>query len=111
MIYLPKLENQNCIVVDNLNNGYIRVYDRTPYANSNIHYIDYFINSDYITREGTQSFGNYSYSVNCQSHDNYTTEFYYRVDFDKIMVIFVLLAIFVVYIPIKCVFRLFRRMR
>ena len=70
MTYLPKIEEQNCIVVDNLNSGYIRVYDTTPTANSNIHYTDYFIEQDYITREGTQSFGNYSYSVNCQNHSN-----------------------------------------
>lgn len=111
MTYLPKIESQNCIIVDNLNNGYIRVYDRTPSSNSTIGYIDYFIDKDYITRTGTQSFSNYNYNLNCQSHSDFTTEFYYRIDFDKIMVIFVLLAIFVVYIPLKCVFRLFRRMR
>lgn len=110
MIYLPKIESQNCIIVDNLNSGYIRVYDISPYPNSTVNYIDYFIDKDYITRTGVQTFGNYNYSINCQSHDNYTTEFYYRVDFDKIMIIFVLLSIFVVFIPLKVVFRLFRRM-
>lgn len=109
MTYLPKLESQNCIVVDNLNSGYIRVYERTPYANSTIKYIDYFINSDYITREGTQTFGNYSYSVNCQSHDNFTTDFYYRVDFDKILIIIFIIAIFIIYIPLKIFIRFFRR--
>lgn len=110
MTYLPRIEEENCIIVDNLNNGYIRVYDRTPTSNSSINYIDYFIDKDYITRTGVQNFSNYNYSVNCQSHDNFTTDFYYRVDFDKIMIIFVLLAIFIVVIPLKVVFRLFRRM-
>lgn len=109
MTYLPKIEEQNCIVVDNLNSGYIRVYDTTPTANSNIHYIDYFIEQDYITREGTQSFGNYSYSVNCQNHSNFTTDFYYRVDLAEILIIFTILSIFAFYIPIKIFLRLFRR--
>lgn len=110
MTYLPKIEDDNCIIVDNLNSGYIRVYDTTPTANSNINYIDYFINSDYITRTGTQSFGNYSYTVNCQSHDNYTTDFYYRIDIDKILVIFLIMAIFIVLVPLKIVARFFRRL-
>lgn len=109
MTYLPKIDIQNCIVVDNLNNGYIRVYDRTPYANSNIHYIDYFIDKDYITREGTQSFSNYNYTVNCQNHDNYTTDFYYRVDLDRILVIFIVIAIFGIYLPLKIFSKMFKR--
>lgn len=109
MTYLPKIENQNCIIVDNLNSGYIRVYDRTPYANSTINYTDYFIDKDYITRTGSQSFGNYNYSLNCQSHDNFTTDFYYRVDLDKILVIFLIMAIFIVLVPLKIVSRFFRR--
>lgn len=107
--YLPQIEDNNCIVVDNLNSGYIRVYDRTPTANSDIDYIDYFIDKDYITRQGTQSFGNYSYSVNCQPHDNFTTDFYYRVDLDKILIIFIIFCIFCIMIPLKIFTRLFRR--
>lgn len=109
MTYLPKIENNNCIVVDNLNNGYIRVYERTPSANSTISYIDYFIDKDYITRTGTQQFSNYSYSVNCQSHENFTTDFYYRTDIDKILVIFLIMSIFIVLVPLKIVVRFFRR--
>lgn len=109
MTYLPKIETQNCIVVDNLNNGYIRVYEQTPYANSTIGYIDYFIDKDYITRVGEQNFGNYSYSMNCQPHDNFTTNIYYRIDLDRILIIFFILSIFIFLIPL-CVFkRFFRR--
>ncbi len=109
MTYLPKIEENNCIIVDYLNNGYIRVYDRTPTANSTINYIDYFIDKDYIARTGTQSFGNYNYSVNCQSHENFTTDFYYRVDIDKILIIFLIMCIFIILIPLKVVSRFFRR--
>lgn len=109
MTYLPKLEDQNCIIVDNLNSGYIRVYDRTPSANSTIGYVDYFIDKDYITRTGTQSFSNYNYSLNCQPHDNFTTDFYYRVDLDKILIIFLIMCIFCFLIPLKIFLRLFKR--
>lgn len=111
MTYLPKIEENNCIVVDNLNNGYIRVYDTTPYPNSTIGYTDYFVDKDYITRVGQQSFGNYSYSTNCQSHDQFTTNVYYRVDFDRILVIFTILCIFCFLIPLKAFLRLFRRLQ
>lgn len=107
--YLPSLNTNNCVVVDNLNSGYIRVYETTPTANSTINYIDYFVDKDYITRVGSQSFGNYSYTVNCQPHDNFTTDFYYRTDFDRILTMFLILSIFGLYIPIKIILRLFRR--
>ncbi len=111
MTYLPKLEQSNCVVVDNLNNGYIRVYNHIPYSNSVVGYIDYFVDKDYITRVGEQSFGNYNYSVNCQPHENFTTNVYYRVDFDRILVIFLILCIFCFLIPIKLFLRLFRRLQ
>lgn len=107
--YLPEFNDNNCIIVDNLNSGYIRVYETTPTANSNVNYIDYFIEQDYITREGTQSFGNYSYSVNCQSHDNFTTDFYYRIDIEKSFIIFFILFFFIVLIPYKIMSRIFGR--
>lgn len=101
MTYLPKLESDDCVVVDNLNNGYIRVYDRVPYANSTISYIDYFLDYDYITRTGTQSFTQYNYSVNCQSHSDYTTDFYYRIDFDSVLIIFFIILCICYYMVYK----------
>lgn len=111
MTYLPKIEDNNCIVVDNLNSGYIRVYNFTPYSNSIVGFTDYFIEYDYITRTGSQSFSSYNYTVNCQPHDNFTTNFYYRVDFDRILVIFLILCIFCFLVPLKAFMRLFRRLQ
>lgn len=111
MTYLPKIEPQNCIVVDNLNQGYIRVYDRTPYANSTIRYTDYFIDKDYITRTGDQSFGNYSYSTNCQPHSEFTTDYWYRVDFPSIITTFVFLSLFIFCLPYRIFMRFFKRGR
>lgn len=109
MTYLPKIEPNNCIVVDNLNSGYIRVYDEMPYPNSSIHYIDYFLQYDYITREGYQTFSNYSYSVNCQAHNNFTTDYMRRVDFPEIVLVTFILAIVFFYIPFKVFIRFFKR--
>lgn len=108
-IYLPEFNNNNCIVVDNLNNGYIRVYETTPTINSSVNYIDYFIDKDYITRTGTQTFGSYNVNVNCQNVDNFTTDFYYRVDIEKSFIIFVIMFFFIVIIPYKIMSRIFGR--
>lgn len=109
MTYLPNFDSSNCIVVDNLNNGYIRVYEKTPFANSTINYIDYFIGYDYITRTGSQTFTNYNYSMNCQSHSNFTTDFYYRVDFQNIIIIFFVIVFIVYYLGFKPISRIFGR--
>lgn len=109
MIYLPDFNSNNCIVNDTLSSGYIRVYEETPRANSTINYIDYFIDYDYIPVYGQREFGNYSYFVNCQPHENYTTSYFYRNDFDSILVIVLIMSIFILYIPLKIILRFFRR--
>lgn len=40
---------------------------------------------------------------------NFTDNFYYRQDFDKIMILFYLMAFFVIYCPIIIITRFFRR--
>lgn len=109
MTYIPSFDNNSCIVTDNVYNGYIRVYSSTPTANSTINYVDYFINSDYIERVGSQEFGNWNYTVNCQPHDNFTTNFYYRTDFDSILIIFFVFVFFIIFLPYKVMSRAFGR--
>lgn len=109
MNYLPEFNNNSCIVVDNLNNGYIRVYQRTPTYNSTVAYTDYFIHDNYIARTGQQTFGNINVNVNCVSHDQFTTDYYYRIDFPDILVMFLIMSIFIFYIPIKVFSKLFKR--
>lgn len=109
MNYLPSFENNNCITLDNLNNGYIRVYQRTPQTNSTISYTDYFVNYNYMSRTGSQTFGSYSANVNCVSHDQFTTDYYYRLDFPNILIMFIIMAIFIIYIPFKIWSKLFKR--
>lgn len=108
-IYLPEFNTSNCIITDNLNNGYIRVYEKTPTSNSSISYTDYFIEYDYYKRVGVQNFGNYNYNINCQPIENFTTDFYYRIDLEKSFIIFIIMFFFIVLIPYKICSRVFGR--
>lgn len=99
LIYLPQeLNNNNCVTLQNLNNNYIRVYATTPTPNSNVNYIDYFINSHYIERTGTQTFGNYMTNVVCENHNKFTSDFWYRNDLFDIMGVYFIIIFIITYI-------------
>lgn len=104
-IYLPsEYMNKPCYVI---NNGYIRVYNtiNTNYQNT---VYDVYINQDYMVKRGTAS---YSSSTVCDTANEYTDNFYYRTDIDKILVIFLILAIICVLCPLKIMTRFFKRFR
>lgn len=105
MIYVPIYNNGNCVVI--YNSDTIRVYERQPSANSTINYTDYYMNSNYLYNTGTQTFSNYSTIPTCR--DNITTNFYYRNDFDKICVIFIVFLILFYFLAFKPISRLFGR--
>lgn len=107
MIYVPDLANYDCFVVQS--EGVIRAYEQVPIYDSEVAYRDYYINSNYIYRDGVQSFGRYSTLPICIDNNALSSEYYYRNDFDSILVIFLILSIFIVYIPIKICSRFFRR--
>lgn len=104
-IYVPtKYLNKPCYVI---NNGYIRVYETTNNNYSNtVH--DIYINQDYMVKTSTASF---SSSTLCDHENEYTDNFYYRTDIDKVLIIFLILAIVVVMCPLKIVLRFFKRFR
>jgi len=107
-IYVPDLENYQCVVVQG--EGIIRAYETTPHTNTTVNYRDYYIESSYIYRDGTQSFSNYATLPVCLDKNTVlTSEVYYRNDFDKILVIFVILCIIFFWFPIKIFTRLFKR--
>lgn len=111
MIYVPDT-NYQCYVL--LNKDTIRAYHTKPYnpgynQQIDINYRDYYITSNYLYTDGTQSFSNYSTIPICLSSDIITNDFYYRNDFDSILFIFVVLCIFIIYIPYKIFSRLFGR--
>lgn len=107
MIYVPDLENYDCFVVQS--EGVIRAYEEVPTVDTDVAYRDYYINSNYIYRDGFQSFSRYSTLPVCISNSELSSEYYYRNDFDSILVIFLIMTIFIVYIPIKVCSRFFRR--
>lgn len=107
MIYVPEKESYKCYVVQNEN--VIRAYKEIPKNNSNIDYRDYYINSDYIFKDGTQQFSQYVTLPVCLPDQNLTSSVYYRLDFDKILIIFTIMCIFCFLIPLKVFVRLFRR--
>lgn len=107
MIYVPDLDKYECYYVQS--EGVIRAYEQIPSNNSTINYRDYYVNSNYIFKDGTTQFGSYSTLPTCLDSSVLTNEVYYRNDFDSILIIFLILSIFCFYIPIKIFMRLFRR--
>lgn len=93
MIYVPEYTNGNCAIVQDSNT--IRVYDTTPTANSTVNYIDYYINSHYLFKKGTQTFNNYVHVPTCSNSDYITTNFYYRNDIFEIIATFILIVGFI----------------
>lgn len=101
-IYVPtEYLDKPCYTI---NNGYIRVYD-TINGNSNKVY-DIYLNQDYMVKEGT---ANYSSNTQCINPNLITDEIYYRTDFDRILIILLIMCVFCFLIPLKLFLRFFRR--
>lgn len=106
-IYVPEINNGNCVTV--LDHDTIRVFESTPQDNTEINFVDYYINSSYLSSTGSIVFAAGSVKPVCISSDNITTDFYYRNDLDKILVIFFIIAIICIYLPYKIFSRAFGR--
>lgn len=108
MIYVPDDSTYNsCYVVQSENT--IRAYDRVPNYNTNYNYRDYYIRSDYYFRDGSGQWNQYSTLPICLDSDLITHDYYYRIDFMNICIIFLIFALFIVYLPYKLFSRLFGR--
>ena len=108
MIYLPQDSTYNkCYVVQN--EDVIRGYDVVPRNNISYNYRDYYINSDYIYKDGSGTWSQYTTLPVCLSSDVITNDYYYRTDFPSILVGFFVLSIFCLYIPIKLFSKIFRK--
>lgn len=105
-IYVPDSSSQ-CYVVRDSNT--IRAYQTRPTHNSEVNYIDYYINSHYLSQNGTQQFNNYSTIPTCIDNSLITDEIYYRNDLDSILIIFIIIILFCFYFPYKIISRLFGR--
>lgn len=106
MIYVPDTSYACYVVVDSET---IRAYETMPTQDSTVYYRDYYINSNYLYEDSYQTFSRYSQLPTCLSSDVITNEVYYRNDFDSIMIIFLVMVIFIIYIPLKIFSRLFKR--
>lgn len=100
-IFVPEQYVDNCNVV---NNGYIRSYLNDNYTS----WHDIYINQDYMIKEG---YSNYGQNPTCDTTNTYTSNTWYRLDIDKILIIF-LVIVFVIYFIVSTLFkRLFRGRR
>lgn len=107
MIYVPDSQNYECFVVRNEET--IRAYKEIPQNNKTIEYRDYYYNSNYYYQDGFQQFSQYTTLPVCLNNDNISNDVYYRNDFDKILVIFFIMFIFIVYFPLNIFFKFFKR--
>lgn len=108
MIYVPDIKNYKCFVVQSSDT--IRAYREVPTSNSTIQYRDYYIKSNYIYKDNTQTFSSYTTSLpTCLDSSIVTDSVFYRNDIDSILIIFVIMCIFSFYLPLKVFMRLFRR--
>lgn len=111
MIYLPEI-SYACYEVRDKDT--IRAYHTQPYnpptnQSITITYTDYFINSHYLSKNGTQNFGYNTTLPSCINKNTLTNDFYYRNDIDNILIIFLIIVIFIYYLGIKPIIRLFGR--
>lgn len=108
MIYVPEDNTYDqCYVVQS--EGVIRGYDRLPSYNTSYNYRDYYINSDYIYKDGSGQWSNYSTLPVCLSTDVITNSYFYRTDLYKILICFIIIVIFCIYFPYKILSRAFGR--
>lgn len=107
-IFVPEDSTYNkCYVVQNEN--VIRGYNVVPANNTSYSYRDYYFNADYYYKDGSGTWSNYSTLPVCLDNSVITNDYYYRVDFYKILIMFFIMSIFIFYIPIKIFSKLFKR--
>ena len=108
MIYVPEDTIYNkCYVVQS--EGVIRGYDRIPTNNASYFYRDYYIRSNYIYKDGSGQWSNYTTLPTCISSDYITNSYWYRLDLPSILVMFLIINIFGILLPIKIFSKIFRK--
>lgn len=108
MIYVPEFNNNTCCYM--YNNETLRCYKTKPMLNSTIEYRDWYVNSHYLYKDDSTTFGNYQYNINinCIDTKNLSDKYMYRNDLADILLIFVLFIGFVYFMVskvLKCFFK------
>lgn len=106
-IYVPSYTNNSCVHI--IDKDTIRVYESVPQNDNYSNYVDYFINSHYLSYEDSQFFDTNDSIPTCESISNITSEFYYRNDLLDILCCFIILSLFCIYMPYKIISRAFGR--
>lgn len=109
-IYLPINSVNDFACYSVLDKDTIRAYRTKPTINGSSNYVDFFINSHYLQKQGIQTWGQWTdYLPTCISTDTITTDYYFRTDMPDILVMVFIVAICVIYLPYKIIARLFGR--
>lgn len=107
-IFVPQTNvYDKCYVVQS--EGVIRGYDTYPRNNVSYNYRDYYVNSNYIYRDGAGSWSQYSTLPTCIDSSNIVNDFWYRLDMPNILLMFLIINIFGIYLPIKIFSKIFRK--
>lgn len=106
MIYLPVDDFSSFYCYSVLDKDTIRAYNNDPILNQNISYTDFFINSHYLTKTGSELIQSVPVCIN---NDLLTNDVYYRNDLPDILIIFLIISIFAFYIPFRVVLRFFKK--
>lgn len=108
-IYVPydTITDYQCYVV--YDKDTIRAYNSSPQYNTTSNYTDFFINSHYISRQGQQTWNQYSNLPSCIDTNNITNNVFYRNDFNDILVCLIIILIICFFFPYKIISRLFGR--
>lgn len=97
-IFVPEDDTYNkCYVVQS--EGVIRGYDRQPNYNLSYNYRDYYIRSDYIFKDGTGNWSQYSTLPVCLSSDIITNDYWYRLDITNVLINVLIISLFGLYLP------------
>lgn len=105
MIYLPEeVTSSNCAIWQDSNT--IRLFNGVPHSNTTLSYNDYFINSHYLARHGSVSFGMNVNNYNCIDSSEFTTVVSYRNDFADILIIAVIVVGVIWFLVSKLIKRL-----
>lgn len=108
-IYVPYTNKSDFACYSVYDKDTIRAYRTSPQANSTIDYTDFYINSNYINKNGQQTFGNFSNLPTCISSDNITDNVFFRNDIDSILITFFIILLICFYFPYRIISRLFGR--
>ena len=103
--YLPveSINDYSCYVVYDSNT--IRAYYNQPTLGTNL-YTDFYVNSHYMQKEGSQDISSTIELPVCLSSDNITNDYYYRNDISHIL-IFVSFVLFFIFLAIRIFSRIF----